>query len=150
MFFGNILICKSWNLDGLAHIWYIYPKEFVDVRLYHMREDQLFVPVYQIVMVASISPLICHSFIYNYPISKNSLAVLWIECLNALYIFFNRYNRISTNDVHSMMIAFYHQANISIGFKCRWGSNLKFLIHQHKTLPVKVIETHTCWREFFF
>ena len=49
-----------------------------------------------------------------------------------------------------MIIAFYHQANISIGFKCRWGSNLEFLIHQYKTLPVKVIETHTCWREFFF
>ena len=104
LFFGNILICKSWNLDGLAHIWYIYPKEFVDVRLYHMREDQLFVPVYQIVMVASISPLICHSFIYNYPISKNSLAVLWIECLNALYIFFNRYNRISTHEYNNFFI----------------------------------------------
>ena len=85
-----------------------------------MREDQLFVPVYQIVMVASISPLICHSFIYNYPISKNSLAVLWIECLNALYIFFNRYNRISTHEYNNffiIMLRYQFWRNQNLNFK---------------------------------
>ena len=103
VFFGNILTCKSWNLDGLTHIWYIYPKEFLDGSTTCERTNCL----YQISLVAAISLLICHSFKYNYPISKNSLAVLWIECLNArisLYIFFNRYNRISTYEYNDFFI----------------------------------------------
>ena len=60
-----------------------------------------------------------------------------------LYTFFflSRYNRISTYDVHLIIIALIIKLPISLW--CKWDLNPRYLIRWQKTLPIKLIEIPT-------
>ena len=83
--------------------------------------------------------------------SRSSTHLYHIFCIMLLFffVFFVLEFQLMTfvfNDssLSFLMIVLYHQTKIPISFLCRWELNLRSLIQPSETLPVELIETHSC------